>query len=201
MRTITEKDVGRIASLEQRLIEFYRKTDAYDGFKKVSSHPHLWGEVARLAKQLTEKGKCRILELGSGMSGLPDYLSGCSDIPFYSPPSIDHCGRMERLLFSIKHLFDIHGFKLIENPSVFHMAFYRDRDAVHLVNKRSIKRLHVGYARIHEFRIPTYGWKDRIVKDYLTLRLIIRKTGSSTFSVVHCGGDVEFTDGEVEHGD
>ena len=27
------------------------------------------------------------------------------------------------------------------------------------------------------------------------------KIGSSTFSVVHCGGDVEFTDGEVEHGD
>ena len=27
------------------------------------------------------------------------------------------------------------------------------------------------------------------------------KSGSSTFSVVHCGGDVEFTDGEVEHGD
>ena len=27
------------------------------------------------------------------------------------------------------------------------------------------------------------------------------KLGSSTFSVVHCGGDVEFTDGEVEHGD
>ena len=27
------------------------------------------------------------------------------------------------------------------------------------------------------------------------------KEGSSTFSVVHCGGDVEFTDGEVEHGD
>ena len=32
--------------------------------------------------------------------------------------------------------------------------------------------------------------------------LILRRTkGSSTFSVVHCGGDVEFTDGEVEHGD
>ena len=29
----------------------------------------------------------------------------------------------------------------------------------------------------------------------------IIKPGSSTFSVVHCGGDVEFTDGEVEHGD
>ena len=28
-----------------------------------------------------------------------------------------------------------------------------------------------------------------------------QKPGSSTFSVVHCGGDVEFTDGEVEHGD
>ena len=27
------------------------------------------------------------------------------------------------------------------------------------------------------------------------------KIGSSTVSVVHCGGDVEFTDGEVEHGD
>ena len=29
----------------------------------------------------------------------------------------------------------------------------------------------------------------------------IKDLGSSTFSVVHCGGDVEFTDGEVEHGD
>ena len=29
----------------------------------------------------------------------------------------------------------------------------------------------------------------------------IKPRGSSTFSVVHCGGDVEFTDGEVEHGD
>ena len=29
----------------------------------------------------------------------------------------------------------------------------------------------------------------------------VRVYGSSTFSVVHCGGDVEFTDGEVEHGD
>ena len=35
-------------------------------------------------------------------------------------------------------------------------------------------------------------------RDTLILR---RKIGSSTFSVVHCGGDVEFTDGEVEHGD
>ena len=34
-----------------------------------------------------------------------------------------------------------------------------------------------------------------IIKDLST------KCGSSTFSVVHCGGDVEFTDGEVEHGD
>ena len=30
---------------------------------------------------------------------------------------------------------------------------------------------------------------------------LIELNGSSTFSVVHCGGDVEFTDGEVEHGD
>ena len=35
----------------------------------------------------------------------------------------------------------------------------------------------------------------RIIKGLQT------RIGSSTFSVVHCGGDVEFTDGEVEHGD
>ena len=34
----------------------------------------------------------------------------------------------------------------------------------------------------------------------LVVRYVVIE-GSSTFSVVHCGGDVEFTDGEVEHGD
>ena len=40
--------------------------------------------------------------------------------------------------------------------------------------------------------------------DWLQLccsRSSVANVGSSTFSVVHCGGDVEFTDGEVEHGD
>ena len=45
---------------------------------------------------------------------------------------------------------------------------------------------------------------DRLVWWHDT-EIIARKRasyrGSSTFSVVHCGGDVEFTDGEVEHGD
>ena len=35
----------------------------------------------------------------------------------------------------------------------------------------------------------------------ITLGTLMAFYGSSTFSVVHCGGDVEFTDGEVEHGD
>ena len=37
--------------------------------------------------------------------------------------------------------------------------------------------------------------------DRRTVQIQMQKVGSSTFSVVHCGGDVEFTDGEVEHGD
>ena len=41
------------------------------------------------------------------------------------------------------------------------------------------------------------------VKDIVPvpLKTSRNRNGSSTFSVVHCGGDVEFTDGEVEHGD
>ena len=41
------------------------------------------------------------------------------------------------------------------------------------------------------------------VKDIVPVPLKTSRNpfGSSTFSVVHCGGDVEFTDGEVEHGD
>ena len=39
-------------------------------------------------------------------------------------------------------------------------------------------------------------WRSR-----LRVTMGEEKPGSSTFSVVHCGGDVEFTDGEVEHGD
>ena len=42
---------------------------------------------------------------------------------------------------------------------------------------------------------------ERSSKMYSSIRLYKKKIGSSTFSVVHCGGDVEFTDGEVEHGD
>ena len=48
----------------------------------------------------------------------------------------------------------------------------------HLAHSRNIYPLHTGEGVLQG---PTFG--------------------SSTFSVVHCGGDVEFTDGEVEHGD
>ena len=40
-----------------------------------------------------------------------------------------------------------------------------------------------------------------IVDQLLFPEALMDSIGSSTFSVVHCGGDVEFTDGEVEHGD
>ena len=48
--------------------------------------------------------------------------------------------------------------------------------------------------------------EKRIFSSRKSLNILLRFTsvnlrGSSTFSVVHCGGDVEFTDGEVEHGD
>ena len=43
---------------------------------------------------------------------------------------------------------------------------------------------------------------DQPVQDsFILLNSRVENRGSSTFSVVHCGGDVEFTDGEVEHGD
>ncbi len=267
MRTITEQNVDRIVCLEKRLIKFYRETDTYDAFKKESSYPHLWSQVAQIATKFTEKGKCRILELGAGMSGLPEYLNRntdlprdkihltCQDIteinleyltdradetiikniekiegswdiithayvlehlvrpkefmakihnmlpyggfhlfqcprydmPFYSPPSLDHCKKMESILFAIRHIFDSKDFRIIEDPAVFHMPFTHDRDAVHLVNKRSIKKLHAGYAEVYDFHIPFHGWKDYIVKNFLTIGLIIKKTTNKTMEVNELG--------------
>ena len=52
---------------------------------------------------------------------------------------------------------------------------------------------------VHDF-LMDFGHKLEVVRSQSTGDIEIR-IGSSTFSVVHCGGDVEFTDGEVEHGD
>ena len=51
---------------------------------------------------------------------------------------------------------------------------------------------------------PWLNKSNRSLARYLlNMRFLLgsNRRGSSTFSVVHCGGDVEFTDGEVEHGD
>ena len=56
----------------------------------------------------------------------------------------------------------------------------------------------IGMAYKSEMNMQSDRAMEKLTND---LREAVDVLGSSTFSVVHCGVDVEFTDGEVEHGD
>lgn len=87
------------------------------------------------------------------------------DFPFYLPRSADHLGAMDRAILALSLVARRLRTKLTgrpawlvhKDPSVFHLPFYRDRDAVHwvsLFDLRSywpdIEPLHLHYKGLRE---------------------------------------------------
>lgn len=107
------------------------------------------------------------------------------DLPIYTPPSLDHLKIYEKSLIMMKRCLGSKPFRIIDDPSVFYLPFSRDRDAVHLVSKKDITNLHIGYGEVRSFKIPTGSFKDFIVKNYLTLKMQIVKTENKTMEIYY----------------
>jgi hypothetical protein len=98
------------------------------------------------------------------------------DLPIYAPPSMDHLGVLEKCRINLKRCLSSEKFLIIDDPSIFHLPFYRDRDAIHLTSKAGIIRHHRGFGEIDSFEVTSAGFKDFILKKILTLKVIIKKT-------------------------
>jgi len=105
------------------------------------------------------------------------------DFPFYLPPSLDHLSFTKRTMHRLQLIWlDLVSaltskkqFVIFSDPAVFHLPFWRDRDAVHRVCRSDLTRLFAQRAKIENFPLPSGGWKDFLVKRFLTLRIALKK--------------------------
>lgn len=109
--------------------------------------------------------------------------SPCYDTPWYFPPCFDHLRKAEKLWDALRlwgsdfvSLFDKQPrFTIFSDPAIFHLPFESDRDAVHRVRKSDIRSLFATRAKCTNFHLPSGSRKDWIVKEFLTLRMILQK--------------------------
>ena len=101
------------------------------------------------------------------------------DIPFYISHSADHYGRLRQFalglevmmhrtwsLLSRKPAFLIHC-----DPAVLKMEWRMDRDAIHWVSLIDLRLAFRGRGVVRKLPIPSGGWKDRFVKDWLRINI------------------------------
>ncbi len=106
------------------------------------------------------------------------------DFPLYFPPCWDHLTLPAKLWQTLRLAgSDLaaacgHGasrFTVFADPAVFHLPFVRDRDAVHRVRKSDLRSLFGQRGTLREFSLKAGSLKDWIVKERLTLRVILEK--------------------------
>ena len=115
---------------------------------------------------------------GSHIFSCPNF-----SLPFYSPPSICHFNPLRRLEFHTLNakrlLFGQPRFPLIEDPAIFSLPFKRDRDAIHCVSPHDIRALFAGRACFRTFSVQGFSTKDRFIKRFATIHLVMQKLKAS----------------------
>jgi len=106
------------------------------------------------------------------------------DAPFYLCHSADHLGIFQRMRLGAKLvlrriwtlLSSGPAFLVHLDPSVFHMPWAIDRDAVHWVSLFDLRAFFSGRGQMQSLRLPAKPGKDWIVKRCLTVAVMITKT-------------------------
>jgi len=102
------------------------------------------------------------------------------DLPGYLNPSSDHKRGLNRACLAfwitIQRLYTLltghAAFLVDEDPSMFHLPWQRDRDAVHWVSFWDVKAELHGRGRLTNLLIPHgRSWRDYILKRWLTLAI------------------------------
>lgn len=92
----------------------------------------------------------------------------------YIPHSLDHIPLFERLIIKLRQCFFHKAFAIIDDPAVFHLPFRLDRDAVHWVSEKEIRRWYRGRAKVATWHAKSYGIRHWLLNKFLTCRLLVQ---------------------------
>ena len=107
------------------------------------------------------------------------------DAPFYLSHSADHYSFMRRLGISLYLLFARTWtcltqrplFLVHTDPAIFHLPYYRDRDAIHWTSLHDLQAFFRGRGRLKTLEIHSSSVKDWIIKNLLQINVEITRLG------------------------
>ena len=98
------------------------------------------------------------------------------DFWLYNPNSLDHLSIIKRMAFKVKQLFNRSPFSIISDPAIFHLPFYKDRDAINLVYEKDVRKYYKEKMYdIHSWSVSSFGVRGWVLNNVLTCRLVICK--------------------------
>ncbi len=104
-------------------------------------------------------------------------------LPFYIPPAIRHLGRMKQLQVNarlvvaalVAQVTRRPKFYVVADPAVFHAAWRRDFDAVHMVSEADLKA-HLGRDwRVEKLAVNYPSFKYAFIGSLIFLCVVVRK--------------------------
>ncbi|MCE0498076.1 MAG: class I SAM-dependent methyltransferase [Methylacidiphilales bacterium] len=182
---LTSQDITRtnVEFLQRHSDEvLHDNLDKLPGSWDVIFHSYVYEHLCRPSRFIT----CLWQVLNSG--GYLLIQSPRYDFPFYLPPSLSHLTARRRwemrFYFLLRDLGSLltgqRQFLLISDPAIFHQPFHRDRDAIHRVRRADLVHLLGKEAIVRNFPLPAGGFKDWLLKRFLTLRVVIQKKPDHT---------------------
>lgn len=106
------------------------------------------------------------------------------DAPFYLPPSVDHVAAPAKLALAchvvwrrlVTLLTHQPAWLVLKDPAVFHLPFFRDRDAVHWVSWFDI-RAH--WPQATRLKLASGSLSDWVAKNLLTVGFRVQRSAAS----------------------
>jgi SAM-dependent methyltransferase len=71
---VSSEDSPSIATLRERMRNFYDSITSYDAFSEASQQRAFWGPILEEIRLHSASGRCRVLEFGAGRTGFGTYL-------------------------------------------------------------------------------------------------------------------------------
>ena len=100
MSILTDESDPLVDELRSRLDAYYQSASDYVAFEEVNAKPIFWKPVIERARSIaSEKERCDILEIGSGMTGFPHELGDDSNGISFSAQDVT--SRIEEHLRSV----------------------------------------------------------------------------------------------------
>ena len=89
MKVLTDESDPTVDLLRSKLDAYYQSTSDYVDFEEVNDKPIFWKPIIDRARSIvSRRGRCDMLEIGSGMTGFPHALGDDSDAISFSAQDV-----------------------------------------------------------------------------------------------------------------